>query len=492
MTPISRRAALSGGLAVGALGAAAVLGGANASSSLGWTEIGIEGRVLEVNGKPAKVFALVQPDGIAGLTMMAGDRFRVRLANRTDGQALIHWHGLTPPNALDGVPHVTQAPIVAGGTFDYDFAVDYAGTNWMHSHLGLQEQRLMAAPLIVRDPAEAHVDEQEVVVMLHDFSFRDPEEILSGLAKGMSNGAHSMPMSGAGMDHSMHAMDPMAGAGMNAMVMAQGQPMHDLNDVRYDAYLANDRTLGDPQIVRVERAGRVRLRIINAAASTNFTIDLGQIDGELIAVDGRPVLPLRGRLFPLAMAQRADIRLALPAVDGAYPILARREGDAAQTGIVLATKRASLAKVPTVSSEPMGAIDAALSLLPAAGDPLPPRAADRRFSIALTGDMMGYAWGLADLIDGAPNIAVKMDDRVEIELVNRTMMSHPMHLHGHHFQIVAVEGVRRNGAMRDTVLVPTGGRVTIAFEARNPGRWMFHCHNLYHMVRGMMSEVVYS
>ena len=117
--------------------------------------------------------------------------------------------------------------------------------------------------------------------------------------------------------------------------------------------------------------------------------------------------------------------------------------------------------------------------------------ADRKLTVALTGSMMTYQWGVADSTAPAPNIPVKAGERVEIELVNRTAMSHPMHLHGHHFQIVAVNGNRVSGAVRDTELVPIGGRVTIAFDAGNSGRWMFHCHNLYHMLSGMMTEVAY-
>jgi FtsP/CotA-like multicopper oxidase with cupredoxin domain len=80
---------------------------------------------------------------------------------------------------------------------------------------------------------------------------------------------------------------------------------------------------------------------------------------------------------------------------------------------------------------------------------------------------------------------------VILEMVNRSAMAHPMHLHGHHFQVVALNGQALQGAMRDTVLVPVNGSVTVAFDADNPGRWLLHCHNLFHMARGMMTEIVY-
>ena len=124
-------------------------------------------------------------------------------------------------------------------------------------------------------------------------------------------------------------------AGMGAM---------DLNDIAYDAYLANDRTLDDPQVVRVERGGQVRLRIINGAAATAFTIDTGRLSGELIAVDGQDIVPVEGASFPIVMGQRLDIRLTLPKDGGAFPVLALREGANERAGIILATPSAQIAQ----------------------------------------------------------------------------------------------------------------------------------------------------
>ncbi len=479
MSGFSRRALLSAGAALGAVSLAAPL--ARAASHAAPTRIAIGTRTIEVKGKAAKVFSLLQPDGTHGLIMNAGERFRVDLKNETAEAALIHWHGLTPPNAQDGVPGVTQAALAPGERYAYDFAVALPGTNWMHSHHVLQEQSLMAAPLIVRDPAEAALDEQEVVILLHDFTFRAPEEILGGLAKGMSHD-HSQ------MAHDQSTMD------MSNMDMSQpGIGGMDLNDVAYDAFLANDRTLDDPEIVRVERGQRVRLRIINAASASNFMLDLGPLAGSLTDVDGRPIVPVVGSRFPLAVAQRADVRFTLPAEAGAWPILFQREGDTALTGIILASKSGAVAKIADRAATAIGAIDRELPMRYEAAQPLAERRADRELSIDLTGSMMTYRWGIEEKAAMAhhAHLGVQEGERVEMTLTNRTEMSHPMHLHGHHFQIVAVNGVRVRGAVRDTELVPVGGAVTLAFDAVNPGEWMFHCHNLYHMRSGMMTQVRY-
>jgi FtsP/CotA-like multicopper oxidase with cupredoxin domain len=264
----------------------------------------------------------------------------------------------------------------------------------------------------------------------------------------------------------------------------------DLNDVQYDAFLANDRTLADPEIVRADRGGRVRLRIINGAASSQFWIDLGELTGRVVATDGHAVQPVAGRLFPIAMAQRLDILVDLPAA-GAFPVLARLEGSVRQTGIILATAGARISRIAdgTKAAPP---IDNSLEARLTAAEPLPARPADIVHTIALGGGMKPYSWSMnGEYWPHVTPLMLNKGQRVEIELVNRTMMAHPIHLHGHVFQVVAIDGRELRGAVRDTVLVSPGGRVRIAFDADNPGRWAFHCHNLYHMETGMMTEFRY-
>ncbi|HEY4721122.1 MAG TPA: multicopper oxidase domain-containing protein, partial [Anaerolineae bacterium] len=115
-------------------------------------------RTIEVNGKPAKVFGLLQADGKSGLVTQIG-RFRVRLENQIGAPTLVHWHGLLPPYGQDGVVDMPQPLLPSGQSYDYDFPLDTPGTHWMHAHT-LQEQQLLAAPLIVTDPTEAGQDEQ--------------------------------------------------------------------------------------------------------------------------------------------------------------------------------------------------------------------------------------------------------------------------------------------------------------------------------------------
>lgn len=443
------------------------------------TVLRVVNRVIEVNGKPAKVYGLLQPDGRSGIVTPAG-RFRVRLENKIEAPTLIHWHGLLPPYGQDGVPDLPQPLLSSGQNYDYDFPLETPGTHWMHAHT-LQEQQLLAAPLIVTDPAEAARDEQQVVVLFHDFSFKSPEELLAGLRSNQT-------MSGMPSDVGLSGMEGMST--MPGHSMTSGTSM-DINDIDYDAYLANDRTLDDPEVFRVESGGFVRLRLINGATATAFWIDLGQLACTAIAVDGNAIMPITGMPFPLGMGQRIDIRIRLPKMEGAWPILALREGAVERTGFVLATKSGAVHRIAPIGEQPAGPLDLEFESNLRAAEPFAEKPADRSYGLTLRGDMAAYVWSLSNAAGLDQPLPVRAGDRVEVTMVNDTMMGHPMHLHGHHFQVVAIDRRRLVGAVRDTVWVPPMREVTIAFDTNNPGRWAFHCHHLYHMATGMMTTLAY-
>lgn len=429
-------------------------------------------RTLEINGKAASVMGLLQPNGKQGIESVVDSPFRVSLENQLTVPTGIHWHGLHPPNNEDGVPFVTQPPIQPGSSVLYDFPLVPSGTHWMHSHYGLQEASLLAAPLIVYERDQQALDEQQIIFMLGDYSFMTPEEIYAKLRAGMKKpvDAKDMKMS--------------------------SKP--DANDWNYDAYLANDRTLNDPEVIKVEKSARVRLRIINGSSGTNYFVDLGKLQGELIATDGMPIQPIRGNRFPVAIAQRIDVRLQIPADGGAFPILGLRELSRRQTGVILATPGATVPRVPTDAASPTGLMTLDQEKTYVAVHPLLPRSADRTSVLRLGGNMSTYSWTIngvsVDIFNplaSKPEVFVKYGDRVVIKFVNDTPMSHPMHLHGHSFQVVDINGQPISGAMRDTVLVTGNSSVSVAFDANNPGLWYLHCHVLWHLAAGMATLVQY-
>jgi FtsP/CotA-like multicopper oxidase with cupredoxin domain len=475
----SRRAVLKGVLAAGFARAARAQSGPAempGDKAPPLTTLQLQRRSIEVNGRPASVFGIRQPDGAFGITTEVGQPFRVRLENHIDRPSLIHWHGLAPPWRQDGVPGVSGPPIPPGSSTEYDFPLPFGGTFWMHSHQGLQEQSLMLAPLIIHDGRYRGM--QELVVLLDDFSFTPPEEIYEALKKRSD-------------------MPNMAGRAASVPRMASmgrgGAAAPDLNDVKYDAFLANYRTLADPEVVNVEPGGEVVLRIINGSSMSNYHINLGRLKGELMAVDGFRVLPLAAGRFPIAAAQRLDIKLALPPELAAHPILAVVEGERRQTGVVLAAGSAPITRIPDTAGIFSPAVTLDLERRLRAADPLKPRKPDRVHTLNLTGDMARYVWSINNIVwnTDVPPLPVMNGERVELVMINRTGMSHPMHLHGHQFQVVEIDGKRLSGAMRDTVLVPPGRRVVVAFDANNPGLWAFHCHLLYHLEAGMFATFRY-
>ncbi len=325
-------------------------------------------------------------------------------------------------------------------------------------------------------------DRHEVVMFLHDFSFRPAAEVLAEI----TGGDGSM----AGMDMGAATPAPDATHDMDTSGIAM-----DLNDFNFDAYLANDRTLNDPEVIRVDNGGRARLRVMNAAATTVFWIDTGALNGRLVAVDGHKVQPLQGRRFGLAMGQRLDIELDLPGGEGAFPVLALREGAVERTGIILATAGATIEKLAGTGETAAAAFDIDLSQEAAlrAMTPLPDRPADTAATLMLGGSMQPYLWTINGQTWGNHTpISAKSGQRVELTFHNMSMMAHPMHLHGHRFQVVALNGKRFAGAMRDTVQVPPQAMVTVAIDAGEAARWMLHCHHMPHLSTGMMTEFAVS
>ena len=398
---LSRRAVLAAGAA--ALTPTSFAARAEAPPTI----LRVAPREIIVNGKSASVCGISQLDGLSGLFTEIGKPFRVRVENGLDKPSLIHWHGLTPPWRQDGVPGISGPPIPPRGSADYDFPLTFGGTFWMHSHEGLQEQLLLAAPLIVRDQRDL-ADRQEVVVLLADFSFTPPEQIFEGLRKsGSTTGVAAM----AGMAAAptapkmampgvkMRASAPSKTIGGMKMGGSAAPTPPDLNDVKYDAFLANLRTLADPDIVKVEPGGRALLRIINGSSMSAFHIGLGALNGELIAVDGFEIAPIRGRRFPVATAQRLDIRVSIPPGPGAYPILAQLEGERRQTGIVLVAGKGTVARVPDLATAASPALSLDFERTLRATKPFALRKADRVHVLNLTGEMAGYVWSINNVVE---------------------------------------------------------------------------------------------
>lgn len=459
-------------------------------------------RQIEVKRKAATVYGCTSAGGRNGIVANEGDLFRGDVVNGTADPLVMHWHGQIHAAADQDRARTGGGELGVGKSDSFDFRLT-AGTHWMHSHQ-LTEQQLLAAPMIARERDAGDV--QDVIVMLHDFAFRSPAEILAELggsnvhaAHGgsaqqpaqQSHSGHVAPNASPGMNMNM-GMSGMGGMNMPMNMGGMSMGMVHANDVKYDAYLANDRTLDDPDVVQVERGGRVRLRIINGATATAFFIDTGMVTASCIAVDGSPCQPYSSRRFPLAQGQRIDLLVPIPAAGGAFPVFAQVEADRMLTGIVLATVGATVRRFSDKAEHAAAHTDLSLDLLLRAANPLPQKQASRMEHIML-GEGANYRWTINGAIHGEHKpITAKVGERIEFMFMNPTMMMHPMHIHGHHFQVVGSRGGRFSGPMRDTVIVPPHTPVFVAIDFDKPGSWYLHCHHLYHMATGMMTEVVVS
>ena len=460
---------------------------------------------LKVLGKEVTVIAIEQADGTQGYSPEKSDGFHVEVVNQLKVPTSIHWHGLVLPNLMDGVPFVTQNPIAPGESFRYDFPLKQSGTYWMHSHYGLQEQLFNSAPMIIWTPEERAKADRQVVVMLSDFSFTPPGQILKDLKAGMQmprmtdkppgkmemGDSKKMP---AGMDDSGPAevigqkWDDQKQMLVRTSVRAPAAEV----DVKYDALLANRRTLDNPEMIPVEPEQSVLLRMIAAASATNFYVDTGALEAEILAVDGKAVRSIKGNFFQLGTAQRLDLRAIIPKEGGAFPILAQGEGTKLLCGVVLITKGASTPLLSRTASASTVALDNTQEKRLLAANPLPDRKSDRTLPAALSGDMATYVWKInGEAYPNRDSLDVRNGERVGIVFTNATSMGHPMHLHGHDFQVVEVDGEKLSGALRDTILVPPGSKITVAFDADSPGVWAFHCHLIYHLVTGMFTVLKY-
>lgn len=424
-----------------------------------------------INGKPAQIFNIVQPDGTFGYMGEKGQYFDVNLENKTNEWVSVHWHGLIDPNTQDGVPYVTQQPIPPGGELHYKFPLIQSGTFWMRSHYKLQLQQLLAAPLIIRDPKEDDdTDTQDVVMFLQDFTFHNPKELYPKLRSQI--------------------MEKQADIKLSNLEGTMSQP--DTSEMIMDAYLTNHRTLSDPDIIRVLPDATVRLRVINAATNTNFFIDLGSLPGKLIAVDSEPIDPLLGSKFQLAQGQRAEIEITMPQGDNAYPILAQAEGTSALTGLVLATPNAIVPQYNERAGYIAGKLDNSQEMNLTAAYPLLSQDVNKSYTLNLDGNMLSYIWTInGDVWPNTKPLPIKLDQRVELVLKNKTAISIPLHLHGHVFQITEIDGKKLRGAVRDTVLVLPYSSMKLQFDADNPGIWLLHGYIPYQTYGGMITTINY-
>jgi FtsP/CotA-like multicopper oxidase with cupredoxin domain len=475
----------------------------------------VTGKVVEYDLRIAEQTLMLADKPVAALTIngsvpgptlrfQEGDLARIRVHNDLRREETsTHWHGLLLPNEQDGVPHVTTPPIKPGTFHTFEFVLRHAGTYWYHSHTHLQEQRGVYGAIVVLPrpgtptAASDRADRDEVLV-LSDWTNESPDEVLRTLARGSE---YYLLRRG-----TAQSLFGAVGAGALGEYLAREwskMPPMDVADVAYDAFLVNGRREWK---VPGRPGERVRLRIVNAAASTYFYLHWSAGPLKIIEADGMPVVPVSVPRLLMGVAETYDVIVTIPR-DGEWELRATAMDGSGHASALLGDGERHAASDPPKprvysmdemvemalaekDENPRAVVDLPrpgppYALLRARGDTrLPASAPTREISMRLTGDMGRYTWSFNGKTMAEEGIVwLRHGEVVRLEMVNDTMMHHPIHLHGHFFRVLNGQGAR--SPLKHTVDVPPMGRRVIEFEANERHGWLFHCHILYHMMTGM-------
>lgn len=390
------------------------------------------------------------------LRMRRGERLSVTLDNALSQHTSIHWHGVRVPNAMDGVPYLTQTPVRPGEHFTYRFTPPDAGTFFFHPHCNTVEQlgRGLVGALIVEDPTQSYGD--DVVLILKDWRLDARGRFLPFLTdKGAAQ---------AGSFGSLRTV--------NGSVCPT---------------------------IALKGISNVRLRMINADPTRIAEIGIEGGPARVIAVDGTAVEPFALETWRLGPGMRLDVIFDNE--------IGRLVDYFASEPVVLAELRAQGPE--TVITSPIvpaagdftGAWRHTLELGAgvAAGDiPDPPPIVlpdGRRIDLA---DSLCLAEGAFWTLDGKswpgrdharlppPLFTLSLGQKVVLDISNATSRAHPIHIHGHTMTVLSASVLKRPVHHADTVLVLPNERVSVGFVADNPGNWMVHCHVVEHQETGMM------
>lgn len=501
-------------------------------------------RMMTIDGRPAHAIGINGTVPAPLIRLRQGQDVRLAVTNDLDEETSIHWHGLLVPFQMDGVPGISFPGIPARTTFTYEFPIAQAGTYWYHSHSGLQEQMGHYGPIVI-DPAgpDPIASDREHVIVLSDHSPVHPHEIFRRLK--LQGGTfnywkQTLASLGAGRDQPLKERLDWGRMRMDPTDIA------DVTGATY-SFLVNGHGPEDNWTALFRPGERVRLRFVNASAMTIFNVRIPGLPLTIVQADGQDVRPVTVDEFQIANAETYDV-IVTPPDDRAYTLVGEALDRSGMARATLAPRAGMIAALPPLRSRPLATMtdmgmgdmagmagmtmnrsmrdfSAAPDLKPTPAiqtvAPMPTdrtgeppqgladaghtvlvyrdlialarnpdvRAPSRQLRIHLTGNMERYMWAFdgVKLNEVKAPIPFRQGERVRITLVNDTMMAHPIHLHGHFFELVTGHG--DHAPRKHTVNVAPGGTVTFDLTADAPGDWAFHCHMLYHMHAGMMQVV---
>ena len=467
-------------------------------------QISIQYKIVNVTGKSVQVIALGKIGEEAGvpaptLEFTEGDIARITFTNNIDRETSVHWHGILVPNDQDGVPGLTTPGIKPGQSYTYAFPIRQSGTYWYHSHTDLQEQEGVYGAIVIHPQTESLKYDREEVLVLNDWTNRDPKEIMR-ILKTDSDWEQIRK-------NTLRTwIEDLEEGSLKARLISELERMGpmDVADVSYDAFLIN----GHSQGAMLGRPGeRIRLRVINASSSTYFRLGFGLQKMQVVAADGQPVAPILVDDIPIAIAETYDVIVTIPN-DKTVEFRATSEDVTGFASLYFGSSQ-NLEKARNYKRPNAYSMTAAAEIIPFQGeDPtdlvqlnygylkslrstaLPTDNTTREIKLNVTGNMWRYVWSFNNKVfSDKTNILVRRGENIRFIFDNKSMMHHPLHLHGHFFRVINGQG--DFSPLKHTVDIAPMQKLTIEFEADKEGDWLFHCHNLYHMESGMTRVIRY-
>ncbi len=480
----------------------------------------IDYKIVNFANKNIKTLAINNQIPAPLIKAREGDILRVTFNNKLDEETSIHWHGILLPNDQDGVPYLTTMPIRAHTSFTYEFPIIQSGTYWYHSHTNLQEQQGLYGPLVFL-PKTSEKYKEDLVIMFSDWSNENSNTIWRHLK--IDDDYYSLKKDT--VQSWLKVLQHGKSAIKNRLKSAWTRmgPM-DVSDVGYDAFLVN----GSQKISysKYKKGDKVLLRLINGSASTYFNVEFAGGSMEIIAADGLNVKPIKVEKLKIAIAETYDVLVTLPKNES-YELRATAVDGSGYSSTILGSGK--LNKAPDMPkpnlfvghdhhmmmnhkghnmSQSMDhsahshmehmkmavpkiiELNNYKELAAPHKTTLPKGRPERVVNLELTGFMEGYVWSFNNkTLSEADKILIKKGENVKFVLDNKTMMNHPIHLHGHFFRVLNGQG--DYSPLKHTVDVPAMSKVEIEFAADEKKDWFFHCHNLYHMKSGMARVVRY-
>ena len=495
-------------------------------------------RQEKVNKAGKEVMAMTINGSIPGPTLefTEGEYAVIYVKNEMDVETSIHWHGLLLPNFYDGVPYLNTPPIEPGHTFKYEFAMNQSGTYWYHSHTMLQEQVGVFGAFVIHPKEKTFEYDKELVLMLSDWTNEKPMSVLRNLKRGTEwynfRKGTATPLN-----------QVIKRGAFKAQLNFWKQRMEsaDIADIYYDGFLINGKqSIEYPEFKAGEK---VRLRIIDGGASTQFWITFGGGNPMLISSDGIDVVPVKKDKIFIAIAEAYDFIVTIPENGKIEFKITAQDGSGTASAFLGKGKKIEAESIPRPDKigmmKKMAKMDMkmgthALKFHPKKDERYKmkeeygmqmkgnmtgmnmkkedyttdssmkkdemqynydylksPKKTNygkdvpvKEILLNLTGNMQRYIWSMNGVpLSETDNIKIKGNQVTRITLNNLTMMHHPMHLHGHFFRVINKNG--NYSPLKHTVNVPPMQEVTIEFYGNEYGDWFFHCHILYHMMGGM-------